>query len=291
MQISRPVPTTRPRRPGRRRKLAALTTLGLAGLLAGFLAGCGSTNSPQLSAAVTSKSYAAAAGNWKFTSGASAFAGALTVSGTSVTAILHPLDATCAASGGAFTASGTISATDSLSLTSSNLTGGKLAIAGTLAPDQHSLTSPTITVTGGTCATGATRAPSSSPRIAAAPSAQQYQPLTGNYNGTFTDLSGATLTIAATLSQPTIPDANGVYHLTGYASFPNTPCLATPVITDSTITGDTIQATYTDKDSGSTVVGNGTFSPDAQTLTITNWILSGCGDDTGTGLLLRQTNE
>ena len=290
MQISRPVPTSRPRRPGRRRKLAALTTLGLAGLLAGFLTGCGSTSTPQSNTVAPAKSYAAAAGNWKFTSGAAAFAGALTVSGTSVTAILHPLNPTCAAAG-TFTASGTISATDSLSLTSSNLPGGKLSIAGTLAADQHSLTSPTLTVTGGACATPSVRLSSLSPRDTSPSTAQQYQPLTGNYNGTFTDNSGATLIVAATLSQPTTPDTNGVYHLTGYATFPNTPCLATPVITDSTITGDTIQATYTDRDSGSTVVGNGTFSPDAQTLIITNWILSGCGDDTGTGLLLRQTNE
>lgn len=120
--------------------------------------------------------------------------------------------------------------------------------------------------------------------------AQQYQPLSGIYSGTFTDSSGATLAVAATLSQPTTPDTNGVYHLTGYATFPNTSCLDAPVITDSVVTGDSIQATYTDQSTGGTVVGNGTFSPDAQTLTITDWILSGCGDDTGNGQLLRQRN-
>ena len=288
MQISRPVPTSRPRRPGRKRKLAALTTLGLAGLLAGFLAGCGTGSSPQISAEASAKSYAATAGNWKFTSGSAAFAGALTVSGTTVTATLHSVSAACPSA--VFTASGTISAADSLSLTAPNVSGGKLTISGTLAADQHSLTAPAITVSGGVCATPAVHTASLSPRDTTSPTAQQYQPLTGNYNGTFTDNSGATLAVAATLSQPTTPDTNGVYHLTGYATFPNTPCLATPVITDSTITGDSIQATYTDRDSGSTVVGNGTFSADAQTLTITNWILSGCGDDAGTGLLLRQAN-
>ena len=288
MQISRPVPTSRPRRPGRKRKIAALTTLGLAGLLAGFLAGCGTGNSPQINAVASAKSYTAAAGNWKFTSGTAAFAGALAVSGTTVTATLHAVSATCPNS--VFTASGSITGTDSLSLTSTNFPGGKLTIAGTLAADQHSLIGPTIAISGGACAAPAVRFASLSPRDTTSPTAQQYQPLTGNYNGTFTDSSGGTLSVAATLSQPTTPDANGVYHLTGYATFPNTPCLATPVLTDSTITGDTIQATYTDKISGSTVVGNGTFSADAQTLTITNWVLSGCGDDTGTGLLLRQTN-
>ena len=148
----------------------------------------------------------------------------------------------------------------------------------------------TVTITGGTCATPAAIPATVSAGAATTATAQQYQPLTGNYNGSFTDTSGAAFLVAATLSQPTTPDANGVYHLTGYATFPNTPCLSTPVITDSTVTGDSIEATYTGTATGGTVSGSGTFSADAQALTRTNWILSGCGDDTGTGLLLRQSN-
>ena len=296
MLIARPVPTTRPPRPGRKRKLAALTTLGLAGLLVGLLAGCGTGNSPGINASTTAQTdaYSAVTGNWKFTTGnsnhASALAGSLTVSGATVTGTLHPLLAPCATSSASFAASGTIDATGFLSVTSNNFSGGKLLISGTLAADQHSLTTPTVTVTGGTCATPALRSSSVTGHDTSAATAQQYQPLTGNYNGVFTDTAGATLAVAATLSQPTTPDANGVYHLTGYATFPNTPCLTTPVITDSTVTGDSIQATYTDQQTGDTVSGTGTFSTDAQTLTITNWILSGCGNDTGTGLLNRQAN-
>ncbi len=296
MLISRPVPTTRPRRLGRKRRLAALTTLGLAGLIVGLLAGCGTGNSPEInskSSAASATSFVAASGNWKFTPGSSthiAFAGAITVSGNTVSGTLHPTTALCAASTDPFKVAGTVSASGLFTITSSNFATGTLTISGALAPDQHSLIDPTITISGSSCATAATPSVHSVAHVDTAPTAQQYEPLTGNYNGIFTDTSGATLTVAASLSQPTTPDANGVYHLTGYATFPNTSCLNTPVITDSTITGDSIQATYTDQATGNTVVGNGTFSSDAQTLTITNWILSGCGDDTGTGLLTRHTN-
>ncbi len=292
-----PLPIRRPSRPGRKRKLVALTTIGLAGLIAGLLAGCGTGNSPQINAAAISaaaKDFSAVAGNWKFATGTgskvSAFSGALSVSGTTVSGTLHPLAAPCATSSESFQVAGAIDTAGVLSLTSSNFSDGKLAIVGALAADQHSLTEPTVTLTGGACAVSSLRQAGLAPRDAAVSTAQQFQPLTGSYNGIFTDNSGATLTVAATLSQPTAPDTNGVYHLTGYATFPNTPCLTTPVITGSTVTGDSIQATYTDAQTGNTVAASGTFSTDAQTLTITNWILSGCGDDAGTGLLTRQAN-
>ncbi len=290
MLISRPVPTSHPPRPGRTRRVLALTTLGLAGLVAGLLAGCGTGISPAINTIAHPDNFAAATGNWKFTTASSAFAGALTISGVSVSGTLHSLTGSCAALSNSFEVVGSIDASGLLTIASTNFAGGKITISGPLSSDRHSLTEPSITVTGGSCSAPSLRASSLAPHDTSAPTAQQYQPLTGNYNGVFTDTAGATLAVAATLSQPTTPDANGVYHLTGYATFPNTPCLSTPVITDSTVTGDSIQATYTDQQTGNTVSGSGTFSPDAQTLTITNWILSGCGSDTGTGLLTRQTN-
>ena len=290
MLISRPVPVVRPSRPGRTRRLIALTTLGLAGLVAGLLAGCGTGISPAINTATHPNSFAAVAGNWKFTTGSSAFAGALSVSGSTVTGTLHPFAALCANPDTLFQVAGSIDANDFLSITSSDASGARLAISGALAADRHSLTTPTITITGNACTAPSVRTAGLSPRTTASPTAQQYQALTGNYSGSFTDASGAVLPVTASLSQPTTPDANGVYHLTGTATFPDISCLATPVITDSTVTGDSIQATYTDQQTGNTVSGTGTFSADAQTLTITNWTLSGCGNDTGTGLLTRQTH-
>ncbi len=268
-----------------------LAAMAFAGLVAGLLAGCGTGNSPAMSA-LPADAFADATGNWQFTTGAatplSTLAGSLSVSGATVTGVLHPVAATCAASADLLQVAGTIDASGLLTMTSTDLAGGRLSISGTLAADRHSLTNPSITITGGACATPADRPGSLVAHAASAASAQQYQPLTGNYTGSFVDSSGTALAVSATLSQPTTPDANGVYHLTGTATFPNTPCLTTPVITDSTVTGDTIQATYTDSQTGGTVVATGTFSSDAQTLTISSWTLSGCDIDTGTGTLTRK---
>ena len=281
MLLSRPI--TISRRSSTTRRVA----LALTGLAASFFAGCGTGNSPQMNAAAAN-AYIAAAGNWKFTTGSTALAGSLTISGSTVTGTLHPLASTCAASSDLLPVTGSIDASGLLTITSSNLPTGRLSISGTLAADRHSLTNPSITITGGPCATPANRSSNLTAHAASTASAQQYQPLTGDYTGTFTDIDGTALAVSATLSQPTTPDANGVYHLTGTATFPNTSCLNTPVITDSTVTGNTIQATYTDSQTGGTVVATGTFSSDAQTLTISSWALSGCDADTGTGLLSLQ---
>ncbi len=294
MLIPRPIPTSNPPRPNRKRTLAALTTLGLAGLIAGLLSGCSTAMSPVINTSTSTPAvaaFAAAAGNWKFTSAHTAFAGSLAISGNTVSGTLHPLLTLCGTSAEPFSISGTIASSRLLTMTSANFSDGEITISGTLAADEHSLLNPTLNVTGGTCtAAAAIRSGNPSAHLTPTATAQQYQAVTGNYNGTFTDGSGAILTVTATLSQPTSPDANGVYHLTGYATFPNTACLDTPVITDSTVTGDSIQTTYTDKQTGNTVSATGTFSADAQTLTIANWTLSGCGDDTGTGTLSRPAN-
>ena len=282
----------------RNRRIATLTTLGVAGLLAGLLVGCSgglSSSAAGTSAAAATTSHAALAGNWKFSStaasahGLSAIAGALAVNGASVTGTLHPLAGSCATPATPFAVSGSIGAGNLLTLASTSFAGGTFTLSGIVADDQKSLTTPTYTVANGVCAFPAISAVASGPRDTGVVTAQQFQPITGSYAGTFSDGSGEVLPLTASLSQPTTPDADGVYHLTGYATFDHNPCLNTPVVTDSTVTGNTISATYTDSTTQNTVTGSGTFSPDASTLTISNWVLSGgCGSDTGTGLLTRQ---
>ena len=282
----------------RTRRVAAFTTLALAGLLAGLLSGCGSAKYNELNTSTTTTSsanaFAGATGNWKFTTGSltqlPTLAGSVTVTGSAVSATLHPLLASCAPPTDILHLSGKVDTNGLLTITSADWPDGQLSISGTLSSDRHSLANPSITVTNGVCDTPAPHTSNLAARVTSSASAQQYQAVTGNYAGSFVDSDGASIAVSATLSQPTAPDANGVYHLTGYATFPDNPCLTAPVITDSTVTGDSIQTTYTDSQSGAKVVATGTFSPDAQTLTLSNWTLAGCGDDTGTGLLIRQTS-
>ena len=283
-------------KPGRRRrKVLTVTGLGLAGLLAGLLSGCTGANQV-VAAPASTNAYAAASGNWLFTSGSSArpssWGGALSVSGTSVTGTLHAMATTCATAQTSVAVAGSIDANGVLSITSKEFAGGTLSISGALASDRHSLVSPAMAITGGSCATAALGQGSHATvfaRETTAPTAQQFQPLTGSYTGTFTSDSGGKLTVAASLSQPTVPDLDGTYHLTGTASFTGDACVSAPVLTDSVVTGNTITATYTDPETKAAVTGSGTFSADGSIITIAHWALTGCGDDSGSGVLVRQS--
>lgn len=81
-----------------------------------------------------------------------------------------------------------------------------------------------------------------------------------------------------------------MYHVEGTASSPGNTCVpATLSATASTIDGGSISTTYTDPLTGATITGTGSASPDAASITISNWTIdSACGQDTGTGTLTRQ---
>ncbi len=278
------------------RKLLALTSLGLAGLLAGLLAGCSTTSSPTQSTTAPTQSYAELAGNWQFAAAGNpaltSLAGSLTVSGANVTGMLHPLAGACVAGPTAvpFAVSGAISSTGLLTLTSTSFAGGTFHLTGTLAANQHSLQNPAYAVSGGSCAAAtpalARLTPQDNPTITIA---QQYQPISGTYTGSFSDADGIILAVSANLQQSASPDANGYYHLSGTATFANNPCLNTPVVTDSVINGATVIATYTDSATGNSIVATGTFDPTATTLTVSNWTLSGSPScaDSGTGSIAK----
>ena len=288
-KIFTPLPASRPTPRSRRRKLLALTSLGIAGLVAGLLSGCSSLSQTATARTPIPGNYAAVTGNWRFSATAGVpieLAGALAVEGTQVSGRLHVVSGPCttATGTGSFAVSGAIDATGRLLLNGQDDATHSFQIAGPLAPDHRSLEDPDVTVSGSCAGEHVLRAMDNS-----AGTGQQYQPVTGNYEGAFTDTDGDGLAVNASLSQPTTPDTNGMYHLTGTATFASVPCLGSMIVTSSTVTGNQISATYTDSTSGATVVGNGTFSADAQTLTISSWTLSGsCGSDSGSGLLTHQ---
>ena len=291
--------TTSLRTRRRRRNLLTITSLGLVGLLAGLLTGCSASSSPTTTVASptsSAPSYAELAGNWQISSstpanaGLSSLGGSLAVSGSTVSGVLHPLAGSCVtpANSSPFRVTGAISAAGVVTLASTNFAGGVLHLTGTLAADQHSLLDPAVSVSGGSCASVTRQsllAPEDNSTITIA---QQYQPIRGTYTGSFSDPGGVVMAVSAVLSQSSSPDASGYYHLTGDATFANNPCLNAPVITDSTINGASITATYTDAQTGNSIVGTGTFDATAANLSITQWSLSGsCGADQGTGLLTK----
>jgi hypothetical protein len=233
-------------------------------------------------------------GNWQLASDSLQAAplpqlsGSFSGDSTAITGLFHTAaSGACITPQTIVTLSGKADARRNLVLTSSPFDDGSvLTIRGVLAADGHSMVDASYSVMGGTCAFAAENGTRVAPMIAA-----QYQTISGNYAGTFVDVDGDSLPVSATLTQTTQPDADGVFHLTGNATFPGNPCLTSPVITDSTVTGSSLSATYSQQQNGATntVVASGTFNADASVLTITNWTLSGgCGADNGTGLLTKQ---
>ena len=287
------------KRPSKKRGLLKIATLGVAGLIAGFLAGCSASTE---SIALTD--YSRVVGNWQITPSASAvpaFAGSLTVNGSQVSGTIHPLattiggtittplirhqtSTTCTPGTASFPVTGSIDSDNKMTLTSASFTGGTLTVTGTLPNSQNALNNATFTITNGTCAT---------------PSAQavmgKYDTISGSYNGTIYSVSGTSLYVSTIFTQTTQPDGNGTYHLQGNSTFGSLqPCLPIPpTVSDSAVTGSTLNATYTETPAGGspiTVVVNATFAPDASSLTLNSYHITGgyCDGDSGHGTLTRQ---
>lgn len=276
---------------------AALAVFALAATTA--LIGCSIAS---VSASGTTKP-AIASGNWQFSSSAAAaaplpaFSGAISavsfggttsaagrsaaaVSTPAITGILHAQGtSSCISPASSFEVSGSADSQGNLSL-SGPLAGGTLTITGALASDGKSLTKATYIVTGGTCAF----------LKAADAAAQAYTPISGNYDGTFTDTEGIVATISAALNQSSDANGDGNYALTGTASLPNNPCFSTSTLTlsNTEVTGGNFTFTFADPVTNATVTANGTFSSDASALTISTWTLTNCSTDAGTGAMTRQ---
>lgn len=269
----------------------AIATLALATSL---LDGCAGQAASSVSSPLATTSYADLAGNWQFTSAANvkltSVGGALTVSGSKVTGMLHAQVGACVVSTAAepFAVSGEVSPAGVLTLTSQNFAGGTFQLTGTVAANQRSLQNPAYTVTGGSCSSPSSALAHLEPQDTIT-IAQQYQPISGTYTGNFSDADGVVMAVSAQLQQSSAPDTNGYYHLSGTATFANNPCLNAPVVTDSVINGATITATYTDNSTGNSITGSGTFDSTATTLTVTNWSLTGAAmcADSGTGSIAK----
>lgn len=296
------VPQPRPVR--LRRRLATIGGLGLAGLIAGLLSGCSlSANSLTATAPTTAGdsavSWASVAGNWGFASAGTpasanrltSLGGSLAVNGSSVTATLHPLvSGQCLASSEILTLTGTISSGGALTLAGESAKGVSVKIGGTLATDRHSLENPALAAVGAACS-GATPHLSglARPRDGVGITAQQYQPVSGTFSGTLTDVDGDSFPLTTTVSEIAQPDTDGTYHIQGTANAPDNACVPGAVTaTASVLSGGSISATYSDGN-GTTITASGYASADGTTIALTSWQITGaCGTASGSGTLTRQ---
>lgn len=240
-----------------------------------LLAGC-AVNS---TIAASSPLPALAKGNWQFSSADNSAAhlpslsGELSGTSASISGLLHSQSlSACVVPGTTLEVSGAADATGAIKLTGP-VANGILTITGTLASDGKSISNATYTVTGGTCAFV-------KPAVA---TAQAYTPINGTYTGTFSDADGPVITISAQLQQSDLSNTSGNFTLNGSGTFGQNPCFTSPVqVSGTQVTGGSFTMTYADSTTGNQVTASGTFSPDATTLTVTSWQLSGsCGPDTG----------
>ena len=258
-----------------------IVPVAIATVAVAFLAAC--STAPMGTVPIAANA-SALSGNWQITATAAQAAqlpqlsGSLTGSGSAITGVFHPTTSSaCIGPQTSIAVSGSMDDHNNVTLTSAPFAGGSvLTLLGSANSSQLAVS--TYKVTGGACAF---------PAAATTVTAALLQPVSGTYQGTFADSDGNTIPVTATLTQTTQPDSNGVFHVTGDATFAGNTCMTSPVVADSTVTGNTLSTTYTQQ--GSTVVASGTFNDAATVLTISNWILSGlCGSDSGTGVLTRQ---
>ena len=266
-------------------------------MLLPLLAGCGTG-----SALTTAPTSAAVGGNWRFAaSGAPASAAQVTaLSGSlqvinggdyapsTVQGVVHTValasqnaGALCVKPSQAISVTGSTAKDGTLTLTSASFGGGSvLTVRGSYDATARTLSNAQFGIAGGSCGFAM------QPMIAT-----QYQPISGTYTGTFASAGGGTpLTVTAQLTQTGAADANGNFSLSGTGSFQSNPCMASPVVTSSTVTGNAVTWTYTDPGTGAQVTASGSFDDTAATLTIASYTLSGgpagCSD-TGSGVLRR----
>jgi hypothetical protein len=263
----------------------ALTAAG-ANLVIGIffsLTGCGGGNfaSPPVATPL------AIAGNWQVSSTAAAagvlpvLSGALDGTTSAVTGTFHPASANaCVAPTTAIDVTGSADTKNFLTL-KGNVAGGTLTVTGLVAADGKSLNDAAYTITGGRCAQKLHSA-----------TAVSFSSVTGTYVGTLSDATGPVISVTANLVQTPDADTSGNFQISGTGSFANNECFNSPVtVASSQVTGGNLTLTYTDPVTRNSVTVSGTFSPDASTLAITSWKLSGstCLADSGTGRFLRQS--
>ena len=270
----------------RKLDLFKIASIGVVSLAADLFSGCSGIRTVE-----AATSYSHVIGNWQFSSASAnaaalpALAGSLTVEGSQVSGTLHPLTSSydCATYRASFPVSGSIDPSGNLSLSSSSLSGGNLTLKGRLSPSQSTLTNTSYSVANGDCALSSSHA-----------TGIEFSPINGTYSGTVHSKTGKSLAISALLTQNIQPDNKGDYHLEGDSPFSSMQsCLPTPpTVSESTVTGSTLSATYTETSDSSliTLVVNATINPDASSLTVNSYRISGghCDGDSGHGILTRQ---
>lgn len=251
-----------------------LVSIALASL-AVVLSGCGGSGGGT-TATNPPPSYPTITGNWALTATSQVtklnyqMGAYITNTNGSVSGTLHLLNSGCFTPTEDIPISGTISSAGTVSATSSAVSSQVVAISGTVASGTLSVGKYSIT---GGCGNG----DNGTVTGFIAPS------YSNTYSGTFLSVSKISISTTITTSQSG-PDADGLYHLSGTATFSGSPCFVSGTITDSMVTGAYMAVTITANDGSSVVFGGYITDSTGETISGDYQVTGGkCSGDYGTG--------
>jgi hypothetical protein len=244
--------------------------------LAVVLFGCGGSGSTSTTTPPPPPSYPTLTGNWALVANSTAVSqmtqiGAyITNANGSVSGTIHPLNSPCYTLAEDVPITGTVSTAGAVSATSSSVGSQVLTLTGSAA--SGSLSGGTYSITGG-CGNG----------DKGTVTGYIVPAYTNTYAGTFLSVSKLSISTTITTVQGG-PDVNGLYSVTGSATFSGSPCFASATISSSTITGAYMEVVLTAND-GSRVTFAG-YITDSTGKTISgDYEIQGgkCSGDHGTG--------
>lgn len=245
--------------------------------LVAVLAGCGGSGNGT-PGTNPSPSYPAMTGNWALTVTSQAtkqnyqMGGYITNTNGAVSGTLHLLNSGCFTPTQDIPITGTVSTAGAVSATSSAVSSQVVTISGTVASGV--LSSGTYSIKGG-CGNG----DSGTVTGFIAPS------YSNTYSGTFLSVSKVSIDTTITTTQSG-PDSDGLYHVSGTATFSGSPCFVSGTITGSDIAGAYMAVTITANDGSSVVFGGYITDSTGKTISGDYQVTGGkCSGDYGTGSL------
>jgi len=201
--------------------------------------------------------------------------GYITNTNGSVSGTIHMVNSGCFTLAQDIPISGTITFSGSVSATSTAVSGQVITVSGTMS--ESTLSAGSYSITGG-CAGG------------------DKGTLTGfmtpsysnTYTGSFHSVSGITTGETFAMAQNG-PDSDGFYHLSGTATFTNSPCFTSGTISSSVVVGSYVAVAVTTNNSGTVAFAGNITDSSGKTITGEYEITSGaCQGDSGTGSVSHQ---
>lgn len=256
-----------------------LVLLLLMSLVVAFV-GCGGSGSASKTPTTPFKPppYPSITGNWALTATSTvtpqvtAIGGYITNTNGGVSGILHILTSPCFAPTTDVPITGSVTAAGAVTAVSSAVGGQTITLSGTVS--SGSLTAGKYSIIGG-CGNG----DQGTVTGFIAP------PFTNTYTGTFQSVSGLAIGTTINATQ-TGPDANGLYAVTGTATFTNSPCFTSATISSSAISGAYVDLVLANND-GSQTSFVGDITNPSGSLVSGNYQVTGgkCSGDQGSGTL------